>query len=129
VTSAGRKFYFGVIERDGAGGWTGDVPDVPGCRIRASTLREARLRLRAVFISMVEDSETAWLRASVTLPAYPSEPLPRRRRARKAAEARRRDAETAYAEFGEEVGVSGPRVREIVTRTLRRLERLSRDGE
>jgi hypothetical protein len=75
---------------------------------------------------MVEGSETAWLSVNIRLPEFPSEPLPRRRRARKAAEACQREAEAAYAEFGQEVGVSGQTVLEAQRRALRRLEQLTR---
>ena len=125
MTSPRLKSYFAVIERDGAGGWMGHVPDVPGCHIRASTLRGARQQLPAVLAGMVGAPETPMLIDLIRLPEVPSEPSPRRRRARKAAEARRLDAEAAYAEFGQGVGVSGQAVREVVRRTCRRLERLS----
>ena len=123
--------YRVVLERDESGAWIARVPRVRGCHAYGRTLEQARQRIREALGLWVEDADLAELVEDVRLPTVARDAIRRSRRARRAAEEKRADAQAATAEAaqalvedlrlsvrdaGELLGLSHQRVQQLVSR-------------
>ena len=138
VTSARRRKYRVVFERDESGAWIARVPSVPGCHTYGRTIDQARRRIREALGLWVEGAEKAELVEDVRLPARAEDALRRSTRARAEAERRRQQAHAATTrtakvlvedlqlslrDAGELLGLSYQRVLQLVRDPRRDSER------
>ncbi len=123
------RSYRVVFERDESGAWIAQVPRVRGCHTYGRTLEQARRRIREALALWVEDAASVEFAEEVRLPTEARDAIKRSRQARKAAEARRIDAQVVTAEAaqalvgdlqlsvrdaGELLGLSHQRVQQLV---------------
>ncbi len=129
VAAVKRRSYRVVVERDESGAWIASVPSIRGCHTHGRTLEQARRRIREALALWVDDADAAELVEVVRLPPGAREAIRRSVRARRAAEARRAEAQTAVTEAaralvqeldlglrdaGELLGLSHQRVQQLV---------------
>jgi len=62
------KTFTVIYERDEAGWWVAEVPDVPGCHTQGHTVEEARERLLDALSLYVDDPDQILLREEARLP-------------------------------------------------------------
>lgn len=124
-----KRAYRVILERDESGAWIAWVPRVGGCHTYGRTLEQARRRIREALGLWIDDANTAELVEDVRLPAEARDAIRRSRRARKAAEEGRVEAQAATREAaralvselhlgvrdaGELLGLSHQRVQQLV---------------
>ncbi len=125
--------YTVVLERDEAGYWVADFPDVPGCHTQGRTLRQVRGRLRDALSLFVSDAAAAKLaeelrvsprtRALVEEAAAMREQVERvralaREKTQEAAHVLVDDEGFSYRDAGEALHLSHQRVQQLVTKDL-----------
>lgn len=62
------KTFTVIYERDEAGWWVADVPEVPGCHTQGGSVEEARERILDALSLYVDDSDQILLREEARLP-------------------------------------------------------------
>jgi predicted RNase H-like HicB family nuclease len=62
------KTFAVIYERDEAGWWVADVPDVPGCHTQGRTIEQARERILDVLSLYVDDTDQILLREEARSP-------------------------------------------------------------
>jgi len=58
------KEYYMVIERDQAGWYVGNIPELPGCHTQGRTIEELTTRMREAINLYLEDGDTVMLPTS-----------------------------------------------------------------
>jgi predicted RNase H-like HicB family nuclease len=62
------KTFTVIYERDEAGWWVVEVPDVPGCHTQGRTIEQARERILDALSLFVDDADQVLLREEARLP-------------------------------------------------------------
>lgn len=51
------KEYYMIIERDSAGWYVGNIPELPGCHTQGKTLEELAVRMKEALTLYLEDED------------------------------------------------------------------------